>query len=263
MRILRSCFLLLAIAIACHATSFAQAENVPVSHPVYDFLKRMEVKGHIVKYHDAILPLSRREVAQFLEALDQKQSSLTEREGSYLQRHISEFMYELNDTTSPPNSMIDGAGLSGYFSSLSDDRQRYLYALTDSNLTFFVNGLLNLDGRQITGDALGTKRVWFGQFGGRIRGTVFQKLGYYLHGTNAQFYGSRQLLQRDRFISQAYTLGVTNTKNFDFVEGYVRYDANIVSVQLGRERLLWGSGFDQKMIASDNVRVYDFIRGDV
>jgi hypothetical protein len=63
-------------------------------------------------------------------------------------------------------------------------------------------------------------------------------------------------------IGQAYTLNVLNAHNFDFVEGYARYDAKIVSVQIGRERLLWGNGYAEKMIASDNVRVYDFIRAD-
>ena len=143
------------------------------------------------------------------------------------------------------------------------DQQNYIYALTDSNLTFLVNGLLNVETRHISGDALGSTHSDHVQFGGRIRGTILYHLGYYLEGKNASFWGSRELLQRDRVIGQAYTLGVTNTHNFDFVEGYARYDANIVSVQLGRERILWGTGFDQKMILSDNVRVFDFVRADV
>ena len=44
----------------------AQEENVPVANPVYDFLKRMELKGVIEHYYDAVLPFSRREVAECL-----------------------------------------------------------------------------------------------------------------------------------------------------------------------------------------------------
>ncbi|HCV44089.1 MAG TPA: hypothetical protein DGH68_11445, partial [Bacteroidetes bacterium] len=247
------------------ASGFGQAENVPATHPVYDFLKRMEVKGEIEKYHDVVLPLSRRQVAEFLAVLNGKRDQLTSAEQGYLTRYMSELAYELRDSTSVSNSLVDEQGFrfGDYVSGFGDDRQKYLYSLTDSNVTFFFNGILNAEARVITGDALGDTSSQYVQFGGRLRGTIYGHLGYYLEGKNASFWGSRELLQRDKVIGQAYTLGVTNTRNFDFVEGYTRYDGKIVSVELGRERVLWGSGLDQKMILSDYARVFDFVRVDV
>ncbi len=241
-----------------------QAENVPATHPVYDFLKRMEVKGIIDHYHDAILPLSRREVGEFLDRIKAKADRLTDAEQGFLAYYLSQFQFDRTGSTEGFHSLIDSpdSSFGQSVGQIFTNREKYLYMYTDTSVTFFVNGLLTVDGRGITGDALGSQNTEFVQFGGRIRGTIYNRLGYYLQATNAQFKGSRDLLFRDRVISQAYTLGVTDTKSFDFAEGYVRYDGGIVSAEIGRERLLWGNGYDQKMIVSDNVRVFDCIRMD-
>jgi hypothetical protein len=241
-----------------------QVENVPINHPVYIFLKRMEVKGIIERYHDAILPISRREVGKFLKDIQQQSLRLSESETGYLTDFLSEFQFDIDGTTKGFSSLIDspepssGAPPGGLLS----NREKYLYLYSDSSLSFFVNGLLTFDARRIRGDALGSEHTEFIQFGGRIRGTMYDRLGYYLQGTNAQFWGSRELLERDRIISQTHALYTTDAQNFDMSEGYVRYDGGIVSAQLGTERVLWGNGYDQQMVLSDNVRPFPFVRAD-
>ena len=243
---------------------FAQAETVPASHRVYLFLKRMEVKGTIGRYFDAVLPLSRSGVAALLTEADAHRSSLTAAEMGSLDDFRSEFRLEITGGINGVHSIIDpgmegvSSGIGGMFSGA----EQYLYAYRDSTLSFFVNGLLTLDSRRLSGDAGEHEAATFLQFGGRIRGTLLGHLGYYLQGTNAQFWGSRDLLARDPQISQAYTLGTLDAQNFDFVDGYVRYEAQPVSIQVGRERLLWGTGYDQQLVLSDNPRVFDFIRAD-
>lgn len=254
----------LGLSLLLTCTGIAQVETVPAKHPVYAFLKRMEVKGVIERYRDAILPLSRKEVTGFLLDIETASDQLTASERSTSSDYLSEFQLEVRGSTDGFLSIVNcseesfGKALSEEFS----DREKFLYALKDSNITMFVNGLLTLDARRISGDALGSTHTEYFQFGGRVRGTIFEKLGYALVGTNAQFWGSRDLLYRDPVISQYYTLGALDAQNFDNSEGYVRYDAGLVSVQFGKERLLWGTGYDQKMIASDNVRPFDFLRAD-
>lgn len=250
--------------VVSNLVAMAQVETVPVVHSIYTFLKRMEVKGLIERYHDAVLPISRSEVAGFLAALEKRQGSLTNAERDYLADVLAEFRFDLTGNTDGFLSVIDsdepsfGAAVGEELS----DREKYLYAYHDSTLSFFVNGLVTVDSRRIRGDALGNEGTTFLQFGGRLRGTVSGRLGYYAQGTNAQFWGSRELLQRDPVISQSYALGTLDSKNFDFTEGYVRYEGGVVSAQIGRERLLWGHGYDEKMTLSDNIRVFDFIRAD-
>ncbi len=242
----------------------AQAENVPVGHPVYDFLKRMEVKGAIDRYHDAVLPLSRKNVAGFLERLNHN-DDLTAVEQASLNNFMSEFQFDVEGSISRNVlSLIEsteptlGDALLQTFS----NREKYMYAYADTNLSFFVNALLNVDMRRISGDALGKEHTEYFQFGGRIRGTVYGKLGYYLQGTNAQFWGSRELLQRDKVIGQLHTIQDRSSQNFDMSEGYVRYDGGFISAEVGTERLVWGIGYDQSIVISDNIRPFPFIRMD-
>jgi len=243
---------------------FSQEENVPVGNPVYLFLKRMEVKGIIERYQDAVLPLSRREVARHLSSVAERNDGLTGAEREWLVDFLSEFRYDVSGTTAGLHRLIDseeptfGAAAGMLFSG----REKYLYAHADSTVSFFVNGLLDFDARRIRGDALGPRHAEFLQAGGRIRGTILGHLGYYAQWTNAQFWGSKELLGRDPLISQSFALQVTNIQNFDFAESYLRYGNEVVSAQVGRERVLWGTGYDQKMTLSENPRAFDFLRFD-
>lgn len=242
----------------------AQAENVPAYHPVYTFLKRMEVKGFLERYRDAILPLSRRQVGEFLRMVRTHSEKLTTAECGWLQDFLSEFRFDIEGRTEGFHSLFTSEQPSaiGAVGEELSNREKFFYISTDSAVTFFFNGLLDVEGRGISGTALGNANSEYLQFGGRFRGTLFNHLGYSLQGTNAQFWGSRDLLARDPHIRQSHGLYTLDAQNFDFSEGYVRFEAGPVSAQFGRERLLWGNGYDQKMIVSDNVRVFDFIRVD-
>lgn len=247
-----------------HSELIAQAEDVPAYHPVYTFLKRMEVKGVIERYRDAILPLSRRQVGEFLQTVRTRSDKLTTAECGWLRDFLSEFKFDIEKSTEGFHSLF-GSEQPTFTQALGQEltsREKYFYAYTDSGITFFFNGLLDLDVHTVSGTALGNTNSDYLQFGGRFRGTLFNHLGYYLQGTNAQFWGSRELLARDPQIGQSHGLYSLDAHNFDFSEGYVRFDAGMVSAQLGRERLLWGNGYDQKMVVSDNVRVFDFVRAD-
>jgi hypothetical protein len=243
---------------------YGQVENVPATHPVYLFLERMETRHIIEGYHDAVLPISRSEVSSFLKTIHDHAEELTGAEREYLSTYLSEFQYEVTGELYGFGALIGSetpADTLGTWD-LFENREKFLYLLADSNVALFFNGLLTLDVRSRGGDELDGEDAEFIQFGGRFRGTVYNRLGYYLQGTNAQFWGSRSLLRRDPLIRHAHTINVLDTQNFDFVEGYVRYANDIFSAQVGRERVLWGLGADQQMVASANVPVYDFIRAD-
>ena len=264
MRSLRGPLAALLTALLISPALFGQAEDVPVNHPVYVYLKRMEVKRVIERYHDAVLPLSRREVASFLDTVNTKRTQLTTAEQNWLDDYLSEFQYDRTGSTRDFAYLFgqpDSSGPGGFGAEFSN-REKFLYAYTDSNVALFTNGLLDLDARAIKGDALGKTSSEYLQFGGRARGSVWKKLGYYIQWTNAQFWGSRELLERDPQISQSHELTVPNAQNFDFVEGYIRFDSPIVTAQVGRERVLWGIGYNEKMTLSSNPRVFDFIRLD-
>jgi hypothetical protein len=243
----------------------AQAETVPAHHPVYTFLKRMEVRGMVGHYFDALLPLSRSNIGALLVEAATHAPALTRAERDRLEDFRAEFRPETDSTMEGFLSVFDAdaPGVGSGPATMLEHGEHHLYIRRDSLFTLFVNGFLTVDGRAISGDALGRANAAYVQFGGGVRGTILDHLGYFLRATNAQFWGSRELLERDPVISQSYALGTLDAQNFDVAEGGVRYQATPVSVQVGRERVLWGNGADQQMILSANPRVFDFIRADV
>jgi hypothetical protein len=264
MKTLKFLVALVLLVVLNAAPAYPQAETLPVGHPVYAFLKRMEVKGLIGRYRDAVLPLSRRDVASFLVESSRGAGELSAAEQERLRDYLSEFQYDIRRSVAGFSTTLGHGGDLGDSVSAEffKDRERFLFLEADTSLTLFMNLLLDADARAISGDALESANASYVQLGIRARGTVLDHLGYSLTATNAQFWGSRELLARDTRIAQSHALTVSNIQNFDFEEGSVRYDAGIVSLQIGRERVLWGTGYDQKMIFSENPRVFDFIRGD-
>ena len=248
-----------------NSVAFPQAETVPANHPVYAFLKRMEVKGLIERYHDAVLPLSRKEVARLLDESLLQASHMPPAERGRLREFLSEFQYDIHGSVNGFSATLGAEGelADSVSRGFLERRERFLFLHADSSATLFLNLLFDADARRISGAALGTDQAQYVQLGVRARGTLLDHLGYSVTATNAQFWGSRELLARDPLISQSHALSVTNIQNFDFEEGSVRYDGGVVSAQVGRERILWGSGYSQKMIFSDNARIFDFIRADV
>jgi hypothetical protein len=242
-----------------------QVEVVPATHPVYDLLRRMEVRGYLHRYRDAILPLSRSEVARFLYAIPDSTADLAAAEQGLLEDLRAEFRFDATGEADVITSVFPPLvpGIATGSGEIFGGRERFLFAHRDSTLTLFVNGLLTVDARTFRGDALDAASTSFLQFGGSFRGTIGGTLGFSLRATNAQFWGSRELLERDPVISQSYALRTADAQNFDNVEASVRFASGIVSLEAARERLLWGYGADQRMILSDNVRTYDFLRAGV
>lgn len=246
-------------------TVFPQAENVPASHAVYPFLKRLEVKGVISTYHDAVLPLSRATVARHLQDAASRTDRLSGVDRERLADFMNEFRYDLTGSVAGFDALISASGdrTDSVGSGFRPDRERVAILHADSAVTLFLNGLVTANTRRLSGDALGSAGAQYLEVGINARGTLLGHLGYSFRFTNAQFWGRRDLLARDERIAQSHALGVTNIQNFDEAEGSVRYDAGFFSVQAGRERLLWGTGSGEKMVLSEHPRPFDYIRGDL
>ena len=66
----RICILLLCVTCLASIELFAQRDLIPPSDPVYKFLLRQETNGTLNGFHWGMLPLSRTEVADFLDSLE-------------------------------------------------------------------------------------------------------------------------------------------------------------------------------------------------
>lgn len=232
---------------------FSQVENVPLSHNIYAFLKRMEVRGLIKNFDDASLPISRSEVANFLKEIYSKRDKLSAKEQGYLELLMIEFENELKSENFFETSILsDGFK---FKEGILSDKAKYLYAYRDSNINFFADLLFNLDMRFAK-----NSKVALAEIGGRLRGTYAGKFGFYIQSTDGQSFGSKELALEDLRLKQNYKFNEQGSVNFDFTEAYIKYQTNHLSFQLGRELIAQGYGFSGKLFISQTSPVFDFLK---
>ncbi len=244
---------------------FAQIENVQTNNPVYAFLKRMEVKGMITRFHDGFLSLSRTEVAQFIQSVDQQRNRLTMTEREMLDDYKTEFAHELHLQNAQRTVLLsDSTSLPQRLTDLFRWKEKYLYAWQDTTASLFVNFLFAADYRSSDGNTYGNTTAETERIGGRIRGTIGKYVGYFLQGTNGLVFGDKTFAKSDPRLHANFKLNEGNSNSFDEVEGYITLHTDWLTLQVGRERLLWGNSLESsgKLYISDNAPPFDAIRLD-
>jgi hypothetical protein len=252
-------------SISISTFAFAQLENVPVDNPVYDFLKRMEVKRIIPQYPDAVLPLSRREVAELLKTIDQHRGEITATERDVLDDFKVEFAHELGLGIENRFVLFSGEGeVSETLLGLGSEKEKFVYVSQDSTNTLFTDLALSSDLRAVSGESRAKSGASVIGIVPRLRGTLKNRLGYYFQLTHGVITGDREVALLDSTIAHNRELLDNPTfKDFNFVDGYFKVDADVLTLQVGRERLLWGYGVNDRLIISDNAPIFDFGKIDV
>lgn len=252
------------ILIAFTVSLSAQSEYVPYSHPVYDFLERMEVLRIISGYNSFEKPQTRKKTAGYIMQVIKKKEELNSVDRGILEDLTNEFEYELNGTLNKSTSLIGGDDYN-FFSS----KEKYLYRMADSSrFTVFAN---------LTGDV---ETAWiknaeertsascaFLRWGGVIRGTILNRIGFYMKGTNGKFFGDKsaagqinELKFNFKFNADAKKL--TATDYFDNTEGYLSADYDIIRFKIGRDQMQIGYG-NYKTFLDINTPQFDYLSFDV
>jgi len=235
----------------------AQIENVPINNQVYEFLDRMAIKGILPLYSNTMIPISRQDAANFLLKIEEHREKLNGTETEYLAKFKQEFIHEINPSEERA-SVLFRDGLNGIFS----DNEKYLYTFNDSTSSLYIEFLGTLEHRRITGDSYQSTHASFEQHGGRLRGTVKSKLGYFLQATNGALYGDKLFALSDPRLKGNVKFKDLNTPYFDFAEAYLRADLSWFNIQFGREYTLVGTGYSDRLLLSDNASLYDFLKLD-
>ena len=246
--------------------AFAQIEMTAPSHPVYDFLRKMQLRGLITQYNPANIPISRGKIASYLKKIIENEKSLNNLDKKFLEDYKIEFYYEIYGTLEKSNSLFGDNPDKSLF---KDSKQNYLYAYADSNASFFIDGSLRLSQRGSSGDSIGPNSIALGEGGFRLRGTLYNSVGFYLRASNGQkLSGSakdvRFAYQTDPVL-RANTKFVNEQKNFDTFEGYLRYQTtkDWLALTVGREAIYQGFGYIDRMFLSNNTVPYDVIKLDL
>ncbi len=259
-------FIITAIFIVVSNLLFSQVELVPASHPIYDFLKRMQLMNIIDDFNSSVIPISRQQVANFLKIISDKKLKLNKLDKKILNDFTIEFEYDLIKNTNSSYSLFNKFDVKEIF---NDKKQKYLYNYIDSNASFFwdIQGFLSQ--RNSNGDSLDNHSISLGELGIRMRGSLFNAVGFYLRMSNGQKIKGKQgdidmsIITNPKL--KANTKYRYENNNFDTYEGYLRYSTNNewLSLMVGKESLLTGFGYVDKLFLSDNTVPFSFIKIDL
>jgi len=244
--------------IFCPLTIFSQVENIPAGNPVYSFLKQMQVKGILKDYDDIILPLTRQQVINSLIKIDSSKNILSEAERDFLLRQEVKLGLKSDENTGGIN-IFDNFP-SGLGENLTEDSEKHLYAYKDSSISFIADPVLEAEYIYSGGYKNNSTLL---NLGGVVHGSYDGWLGFYLQGSNGSVLGSREAALLDKRVEQSFTFNHTGINFFDETSGYIRLQKGIVGFELGREWILWGNGYIDRTILSDNPQLFDFIKFDI
>ncbi len=250
---LKKLFLILSFSFFISAFSFAQIETVPADHPVYPFLKKMHVQGILPAYDDFILPLSRKKIEEDLLKIDSSKNKLSSSEAGFLNLMLNKFGVNKN---SVKQNLFDDFP-SNFGEKLFSENENHLYSYADSSVSFYLDPVLDL---KVIHQNSVNKNASLLNFGGTFRGTYENWFGFYLQGSDGVVWGNRQTALIDQRVKQSYTFNNTGINYFDGTKGYVRLEHKNINLQLGRERVLWGAGYINRMILSENPQMFDFVK---
>ncbi len=257
---LASLLIVLAMALAPQHAS-AQAEHVEITHPVYPFLNRMQVRGLAPDYSRAMLPLERKEVTALLRSIAGRRDELSRAEQALCDRFTDEFVAEADGTQEA--TLLFQTPIGELPAATFGDREKFLYRWrsADGGSTFAAELLASLEYRMLTGgDGDEVSDVALGQLGGRFRGTLGGVVGYGLRATNGMVRGDRELAMNDQQLRRNFNFSDLNQEYFDLTEAYVSASWDWGSAALGKEKRMIGSGHSSQLLLSTNAQPFDAIQ---
>lgn len=250
--------------------ALAQTPIVPVDHPVYPFLARMEAKGLISGYFDAALPLDRGQVCGFLYQVSEKRqrddqlTSVDQRQLSYFRQEFWE--YHWNDRTSADSSLgwtrIKRMGFFEWVHVGNFWEQSYDWFSGDGDsYSWAANPILRYD---FVSDNRYDKIIQRRTSGIDFRAIWNDKVGIFFRFHDTKEWGNGPYRSRSQVYDDRYGyIGPLLGDDFTY---YDRTDYGI-HLRWGRFRLeggkwqnLWGTGHWGHFLLSDEATSYDQVR---
>jgi hypothetical protein len=239
----------------------AQVENVRADHSVYEFLHRMEVQKVLVSYHGTVLPMSRNKVAGYIKELYQKRDRLTSTDRELLNIYVLEFAYDLKLDTSRNTQLLGDGEFGQRFRDIVTHKQKYLYSwYDDEGNSIFIDWMVSYENRSRSGDL--NQNLNIGETGGRVRGSIGNRVGFYLYGTNMIVNGSRAFASEDYKIIHSHSFRRSGKDYAEEIYGYIRFQTDWFGLQIGRERLLWNENYGNSLTLTHAAPMFNFIRLD-
>lgn len=235
---------------------FSQVENVTITHPVYDFILRLENRGILTNFSSSDFPLSRGQITNALETALNSKNDLTHSEQKTLELYSREF--EVSDRKNIVLFKSPSDKQQVFSSRFFSGDEKYIYHFADEKHNISIKPLFNSDNYSEVKEN-GNEYFAIANLGFRMYGTLDSMFGYNLQVTNGRIVnGSRELALQDKYYSTNFKF-VGLDSDIDFTESHLRFEYDWFYAGIGRERRLMGSGMNEKLFLSDNSLAFDAI----
>jgi hypothetical protein len=227
---------------------------------VYNFLSRHDALHTIENYNSFEIPKTRREIAEYLNQINEKSESLSPIDKQILADFLSEFEFDRTGILTKaisPFAVIEYSPLS--------EKEKYLFYFVDKdranlfiNLTTQVGMIFNNKIHPQTSNS-----TTYAGYGGIIRGTFLDKFGFMVKGENSKVFGNKATALLKKEIRYNFKFNENEKETFfDEASGYITADFRTVIFKLGRDRLKIGYGAI-KSLFDDNAPLFDYLGFDI
>jgi hypothetical protein len=220
----------------------AQMVNVPPSHEVYAFLKRMESKHLLQGYRDAMKPLSRMYLARQLDELDSVTSAMTSVELATYEFLRTEFHYEL-------------AQLQPLAERSPDRWHTYAMNIPGGRFTADLNARLAYS-------AFGSDPDRYGGIGVKLQGYAADDIGYYFNWVNSREVGSNLNYTKVNTPDPGVVLASKDPTSMSYndIDAQVSFRLGAMQVSLEQSKNVWGYGERGPIILSEKAPAYPQVK---
>jgi hypothetical protein len=234
---------------------FSQAENISVSHPVYNLLIRFETAGYLENESLNDLPWNKQRIVEALQIAEKKTSNKSDL------KLIKAFLTEF-DALNPETAVVFPSGTDSnsiFWRDFISRKEKFVYYYSDSNYTAKLEPLASADLMYNSEEINGGNSAIITNLGFRLSGSLDSSLGYNLQVTNGVLAaGEREIANLENRYSKNVKFNAFES-DIDITESHVNYRNDWFYAGIGRETKLIGSGLDNYIIANDNSPAFDAI----
>jgi len=214
--------LVTSVAVLCSAFV---STNVPLGHWSYDAIDKLIGQGLVDSSMMTTKPLSRFEMARHIAEAVEKTQDRNDKNGiilSILDRLQAEFRPELIAM-----GVVEGQAHNSFIKPVEDPYVKYIYADTKPDLE-------------------------------NMRGDTFEKRSNYRAGftSRMKFFGNTAFYFHPEFAASSWD----SDEDIVLIEGYGKVALGIAEVELGRDSLWWGPGYQGSLIMSNNAEPFRMVK---
>lgn len=249
--------------------SSSQTIYVPVNSRVYDFLERMEAKQIVPVILDGTLPMTRKEIGNYLHLCIKNQDNLSKSDQEMLSFLITEYREEIGDTLATPRQiktrltkLMKSPWVDPWMPDFIYKNGRDMLFLPTGPVNLYCDPVFLRSRIYASADTLPSQERIFQDTNGFVLwGTIGNYFGFYTDIRDTREWGTRK-----------YPSGNTTATGLGFVRGngsqiyhdetiaHLTFSYKFLNVQYGKDENKWGNGYVSQLLLSDSPTSYDQLK---